>query len=85
MVDSFTKFVKLYPIKTTFSKEAINYLQQYFGHYLRPKTIITDRDSCFTSSEFKEFMNNNEIEHIKIATGSSQANGQISEKGSIGS
>lgn len=76
-IDSFTKFVKLYPVKTTSSKEAINCLQQYFEHYSRPETIISDRGSCFTSAEFEEFLGQQGIKHVKIATGSPQANGQV--------
>ena len=33
--------------------------------------------SCFTSVEFKEYLEYNCIKHIKIATGSPQANGQV--------
>lgn len=77
IMDSFTKFVKLYPTKTTCNKEAINGLKQYFEHYSRPKTIITDKGSYFTSTEFNEFMNSNGIQHFKITTGSPQANGQV--------
>lgn len=76
-VDSFTKFIKLYAIKTTSSKETINYLRQCFEHYSRPETIVTDRDSCFTSTEFESFLKDQGIKHVKVTTGSPQANGQV--------
>lgn len=39
--------------------------------------LITDRGTSFTSGEFEEFMRENNIEHVKIATASPQANGQV--------
>jgi len=49
-VDGFTKFVKLYPVKSTTSKEVIACLTQYFNYYSRPQLIISDRGICFTSA-----------------------------------
>jgi len=43
IVDAFTKFVKLYAVKSTSSRETIKYLQEYFQGYSRPKTLISDR------------------------------------------
>ncbi|XP_055842533.1 protein NYNRIN-like [Episyrphus balteatus] len=51
VIDGFTKFVKLYPVKTTNTKEAATCLQSYFENYSRPIRIISDRGSCFTSKE----------------------------------
>lgn len=77
VVDGFTKFVKLYPVKSTSTKEVCCALKKYFGYYSRPRRIISDRGSCFTSREFSEFMSINNVTHIKVATGSPQANGQV--------
>lgn len=77
IIDAFTKYVRLYPVKTTKSKEAITWLRDYFQNYSNPKIIISDRGSAFTSHEFKEFVDERGIKHIKIATGSPQANGQV--------
>lgn len=38
---------------------------------------MSDRVSCFTSEEFREFVNNENFEHVLIATGSPKANGQV--------
>lgn len=38
--------------------------------------IVSDRGSCFCSKEFENFTTEYEIKHVKIATGSPQANGQ---------
>lgn len=76
VVDGFTKFVKIYPCSSTNTKQVIKHLQSYFNSYSRPTRIVSDRGSCFTSNEFKEFVNDNDIKHVLIATGVPRANGQ---------
>ena len=70
-------FVKLYPVKTTDTKETVNCLVEHFRNYSRPRTIISDRGTCFKSHDFEEFVNENKINHLSIATASSKANGQV--------
>lgn len=77
VIDGFTKFIKLYPVKTTQSKEAITCLKSFFENYSRPNRLISDRGSCFTSKEFANFLEEQNVKHIKIATHSPQSNGQI--------
>lgn len=77
IIDAFTKFVRLYPAKTTKSREAVVALKDYFRAYSRPKCLISDRGTCFTSKEFEEFLEEEGVKHVKIATGSPQANGQV--------
>lgn len=77
VVDGFTKFSKLYAVKSTQTKEVISCLESYFSTYSRPNRIISDRGSCFTSQEFANFMSDNNITHIKVATLSPQSNGQV--------
>lgn len=76
-IDAFTKFVKLYATKTTNSREVIECLKHYFTHYSKPKKIVSDRGSAFTSAEFLEFVTEYGVQHVKIATASPQANGQV--------
>lgn len=52
-------------------------MREYFRSYSRPKYIVSDRGSCFTSGEFQQFLEEENVRHIKIATGSPQANGQV--------
>jgi len=77
VIDAFTKFVRLYPAKTTKSTEVIAALKDYFRAYSKPKSIISDRGTCFTSQEFKDFLGTKNVRQILIATGSPQANGQV--------
>ncbi|CAK9817732.1 Transposon Ty3-I Gag-Pol polyprotein [Anthophora plagiata] len=77
IIDAFTKFVKFYPAVTTNADEAIRHLQTYFSNYSRPKKIVSDRGSAFTSNKFKEFLSEYVIQHVLIATATPHANGQI--------
>lgn len=75
--DGFTKFTKLYPTKTTKSAEAIACLKQYFVAYSKPRVLISDRGTCFTSEDFNNFVLDYDVKHVKVATASPQANGQV--------
>jgi len=77
VIDAFTKYVKLYATKNTASHEAIRALCDYFSNYSKPRVIISDRGSCFTSKEFADFIDTQGIRRVLIATGSPQSNGQV--------
>lgn len=77
MIDALTKFVKLYATKSTTSKEAIYHLTDYFRNYSTPQTIVSDRGTAFTSQEFREFLAENNVHHVKVATGPPRTNGQV--------
>lgn len=53
---AFSKYVKLYPTKTTNSREVIACLTQFFQSYNKPMKIISDRGTAFTSQEFEDFL-----------------------------
>lgn len=77
VVDAFTKFVKLYPCKSTTSGETISHLREYFRDYSKPKRIVSDRGTCFTSKDFSNFVNGENVSHVLIVTGTPRANGQV--------
>ncbi|GFS61121.1 transposon Tf2-9 polyprotein [Trichonephila clavipes] len=77
VIDSFSKFVWIYPVKFTSTKDALDKLilqQTIFGN---PSKIITDKGSAFTSTEFQKFCQEESIEHVQITTGVPRGNGQI--------
>lgn len=77
LVDAFSKFVWLFPTKSTTTQEVLNKLeihQQTFGN---PARIITDRGAAFTSNSFVQYCEQEEIEHVKITTGVPRGNGQV--------
>lgn len=49
LVDSFTKFVWLYPVKSTTSLEVISKLEIQKTTFDNPFQIVTDRGTAFTS------------------------------------
>lgn len=77
VIDGFTKYIKLYPCKTTNANEVINRLRDYFNTFSQPLRIIADRGSCFSSNAFKEFVEQHGVQLVLISTGTPRANGQI--------
>lgn len=67
----------LYPTKSTGTKEILDKLaamQQIFGD---PQRIITNRNTAFTSSDFKDYCVVEGIKHIATTTGVPRGNGQV--------
>lgn len=77
VIDVGAKYVMLYPTKTTRTKEVVAHMKDYFRSYSRPRCVVSDRGTAFTSAEFRLFLMERGIRHVKIVTGSSQANGQV--------
>lgn len=77
IVDAFTKFIWLFPVKGTTCQETITkmqILQQTFGN---PRRIITDKGTAFTANEFSNYCTTQNIEHHIITTGVPRGNGQV--------
>lgn len=77
IVDAFTKMVWIFPTKSTGSKEVLDKLRVLQQHFGNPKRIISDKGSAFTSYDFKQFCEEESIEHIETTTGMPRANGQV--------
>ncbi|GFU32243.1 hypothetical protein TNCV_3834521 [Trichonephila clavipes] len=77
VIDSFSKFVWIYPVKSTSTKDALDKLILQRTIFGNPSKIITDKGSAFTSTEFQNFCQDESIEHIQITTGVPRGNGQI--------
>ncbi|CAH2083323.1 unnamed protein product [Euphydryas editha] len=77
IIDGFTKFVNITPVKNTRSSTTIKVLQDHFSYFGVPTRLITDRGSSFTSKTFKDFIRNNGIKHVLNAVATPRANGQV--------
>ena len=77
VIDRFTKFVWLYPTKSTTTKEVTDKLNVQKNVFGNPKQIISDRGTAFTSEECKEYCNQEGIKHMTVTTGLPRANGQV--------
>lgn len=75
--DSCTKFLKLYAVKSTNTKEVMKCLKSYFISYSVPRVVVSDRGSAFTSKEFESFARDHGFYHVQVATACPKANGQI--------
>ncbi|GFX92326.1 retrovirus-related Pol polyprotein from transposon 17.6 [Trichonephila clavipes] len=79
IVDAFTKFTWLYPVKTVSAESALEKLKQQqktFGYSFR---IISDRGSAFTSKLFNDYCDEEIIQHLQIATSVPRGNGQVEQ------
>ncbi|XP_028165519.1 uncharacterized protein LOC114356506 [Ostrinia furnacalis] len=77
IVDSFTKYVNLTPVRSTKSKESIKVFKNYFSYFGTPTRLITDRGTSFTSKKFKSFVSKLGIKHILNSVATPRANGQV--------
>lgn len=77
VIDSFTKFVWLYPVKSTTSKEVISKLELQKSIFGNPVQIISDKGSAFTSNEYQEYCKSEGIKSICVTTGLPRSNGQV--------
>ncbi|XP_043492374.1 uncharacterized protein LOC122517843 [Polistes fuscatus] len=76
VVDGFSKFVWLYPTKTTTARETLEKLgiqQRTFGN---PTRIITDRNRIH-GNRVKEYCITERVEHVLTTTGIPRGNGQV--------
>ncbi|GFW89041.1 blastopia polyprotein [Trichonephila clavipes] len=65
------------PVKSTSSRDALEKLKQQEITFGNPHRIITDKGTAFTSKEFREYCENENIQHLSITTGIPRGNGQI--------
>ncbi|GFY54922.1 transposon Tf2-6 polyprotein [Trichonephila inaurata madagascariensis] len=77
VIDAFTKFSWLYPVKTVSADSVLDKLRLQQKTFGNPKRIITDQGSAFTSKAFNDYCAKEEIQHLKIATGVPRGNGQV--------
>lgn len=77
IVDSFTKYIHLAPVRSTKSKASIKVFQNYFSLFGVPTRLITDRGTSFTSKKFKSFVQSLGIKHVLNSVATPRANGQV--------
>lgn len=77
LIDSFSKFTWLMPVRTTSSKEVIEHFSVIFGIFGNPAELVSDRGSAFTSTEFANFISDRKIKHRLIAVAAPWANGTV--------
>lgn len=77
LVDGFTKYVIVKPVRDTKSATTIKVLKDHVSCFGVPTRLITDKGTSFTSGAFKEFTTSYGIKHIINAVATPRANGQV--------
>ncbi|XP_036319674.1 insertion element IS476 uncharacterized 39.2 kDa protein-like [Rhagoletis pomonella] len=77
VIDGFTKYVWLFPSKTTSADEVISKSSEWSDMFGYPHRIISDRGPAFQSKAFEDFCNEFGINHVLSTTGLPRGNGQI--------
>lgn len=77
VIDGFSKFIFVRPVRDVKSKTTINILQDIFNIIGIPKVIISDRGTSFTSASFQKFVVTIGAKHVLNAVATPRANGQI--------
>jgi len=77
IVDAFTRFSWLFPVKSTTSREVIKHLTTLFNNTSNPVTLASDRGTAFTSQEFLNFIRTRKINHRLVAVAAPWANGLV--------
>ena len=77
LVDNFTRFVRLYPTKSTSVRYVLKFLEEFIDDFGLPERIISDRGSCFTSHAFEDFCQANGIKQTLTSTQRAQGNGMV--------
>lgn len=75
VLDSYSKWVEVFPMTTITSSETIEKLRECFARFGLPKTIVSDNGRQLTSTEFENFCSKNGIEHLTTAPYHPQSNG----------
>lgn len=75
ILDSYSKWVEFYPMKTITSNETIEKLRDCLSRFGLPITIMSDNGTQFTSADFQTFCSKNGIIHKTSAPYNPQSNG----------
>lgn len=83
VVDAFTKYMWIYPVKTVTASETIKKLEELKIMCGNPHRIVSDRGAAFTSGEFRKFCEEENIVHVLTTTGVPRGNGQVERANGI--
>ena len=67
VVDAHSKWPEMVPITFTTTTRTIEELRKIFATHRLPEQVVSDNGPQFIAEEFKVFMMNNAIEHIRSA------------------
>lgn len=75
IVDNFTKYIRLYPTKNCTTTTVINCIKEYLNSIpIKPRKLLTDLGTCFTSPRFLKFLKKHNIQKVNIPCRSAKTN-----------
>lgn len=77
VIDGFTKFCILKPLKTLNGAEMAGTLRDTISMFGTPTLVITDRGTNFNTNQIKSLFSEWQVNHHMIATGTPRSNGQV--------
>ena len=75
VIDSFSKWIEVFPMKTTTTDKVIKTLSSLFARFCLPNQLVSDNGPQFTSNEFKTFIKQNGVKHTLTAPYHPASNG----------
>ena len=79
VVDSYTKWLKVFVTSSTSSTCVIENLRKCFSVFGLPLVVVSDNGTCFTSEQFKLFLSKNGIRHVCSPPRHPASNGQAED------
>ena len=76
LVDYFSRYIEIAHLKNITSGEVIGRLKNFFAHHGIPELLITDNGRQFISSDFSDFADRWNFEHVTTSPYHAQANGE---------
>lgn len=77
VIDCFTRFVELFPLKTLEAEEAAKYINQHCGRYGTPDLVVTDMGTQFANETVDTLLKLLQTKGIKSTPYSKQENGLV--------
>ena len=77
VVDSFSKWFEVVPMKSTTASRTVEELRKLFAQHGLPEELVSDNGPQFIASEFEEFMRSSGGKHTKCAPYHPASNGQV--------
>lgn len=83
VIDGFSKFTWLYPVRSTKAEEAITKLKSQQAIFGNPARIIADKHSSFRGDEFEKYCADEGIERHLTTTATPRGNGQVERMNAV--
>ena len=75
LIEAYSKWLEVHIVNSTSSEVTIQKLQQIFSTHGLPEQIVSDNGPAFTSYEFKDYMKQSGIHHIRTSPYHPSSNG----------